>query len=100
MARFWRGGASGVAAVFVVTVAVHGIAPAHAQFDGAEQIIKECMDNGFSREECVQHAERVHNAERSSEERYQQEQRRHLEELSRPARPRMQHPGRRGITRP
>ena len=77
-----------------------GVSVANAQDDTFERSVRECMDNGFSRPECVRHAEQVHNAERSSVEQYQQEQRRRLEELSRQPRHRHRHPGRRSNTRP
>ncbi len=67
----------------------------YAQGTAFDRTMRECMDNGFSRTECVTHAEKVHNAERSDAERYQQEQQRRLEEQSRKPRSRPRHPGRR-----
>lgn len=93
--RIWRPAPFGVLVAVVLFSAVHNISPANAQGADFERTIRDCMDNGFSRAECVIHAEKVHNAERSDAERYQQEQRRRLEEQSRQPRPRPRHPGRR-----
>ncbi|MEL0105421.1 MAG: hypothetical protein VW802_00570 [Rhodospirillaceae bacterium] len=71
-----------------------------ADTDAFERAVRDCMDNGFTRAECFDHAERVLNIERSDAERYRQEhQRRHENSLRKPA-PRRRHPGRRNVTRP
>ncbi|MGY8991329.1 MAG: hypothetical protein ACKVHL_07050 [Rhodospirillales bacterium] len=88
------------AALLLGGIFMFNLLPVQAQGADFERTVRDCMDNGFSRDECLSHAEKVHNVERSSEDRYLEERRQRLEEQSRPAPKKLHHPGRRNINRP